>query len=90
MPYFEIRSVATKVTVADSHTVVMGGLIDERTETYRDQVPLLGDIPYLGKLFRHEGTRSEKKNLVIYIKPTQVDVRGLTLADSERALQASR
>lgn len=90
MPYFEIRSVATRVTVADSHTVVMGGLIDERTETYRDQVPILGDIPYLGKLFRHEGTRSEKKNLVIYIKPTQVDVRGLTLAESERALQASR
>ncbi|MBN2703102.1 MAG: hypothetical protein JXR23_02730 [Pontiellaceae bacterium] len=90
MPYFEIRSVSTKVTVADSHTVVMGGLIDERTETYRDQVPILGDIPYFGKLFRHEGARTEKKNLVIYIKPTQVDVRGLTLAESERALQASR
>ncbi len=90
VPYFEVRSVATKVTVADSYTVVMGGLIDERTETYRDQIPILGDIPYLGKLFRHEGTRSEKKNLVIYIKPTQVDVRGLTLAESKRALQASR
>ncbi|MBN2684964.1 MAG: hypothetical protein JXR40_06770 [Pontiellaceae bacterium] len=89
MPYFEIRSVSTRVTVADSHTVVMGGLIDERTETFRDQVPILGDLPYLGKLFRHEGTRSEKKNLVIYVKPTQVDVRGMSLAESEMALQAS-
>ena len=89
MPYFEIRSVSTRVTVADGHTVVMGGLMDERSETFRDQVPVLGDLPYVGRLFRHEGTRSEKKNLVIYVKATQVDVRGMSHEESELARTVS-
>lgn len=83
IPYFEIRAVSTRVTVADGHTVVMGGLIDERTETFRDQIPILGDIPYVGRLFRTEGSRTEKKNLVIYIKATQVDESGMTSRDRE-------
>ena len=89
MPYFEERTVQTQVTIADGNTVVMGGLVDERTETFRDQVPFLGDIPYLGRFFRTEGSRSEKKNLVIYVKATQVDDRGMTRADRERSQQAA-
>ena len=89
MPYFEIRSVSTRVTVADGHTVVMGGLMDESTETFRDQVPVLGDIPYIGRLFRHEGSRTEKKTLVIYVKASQVDVRGMSYEESELARSVS-
>lgn len=89
MPFFEIRSVSTRVTVADGNTVMMGGLIDERTETFRDQVPILGDIPYVGRLFRTEGSRNVKKNLVIYVKATQVDERGLTREDREIAASAA-
>jgi general secretion pathway protein D len=89
MPYFEIRSVQTQVTIADGSTVVMGGLVDERTETFRDQVPFLGDIPYIGRLFRSEGSRTQKKNLVISVKATQVDDRGLTRDQRELARQAS-
>ena len=89
MPFFEIRSVQTRVTVADGSTVMMGGLVDERVETFRDQVPILGDIPYLGRLFRTEGSRSVKKNLVIYVKATQVDERGMTREDREIAGKAA-
>ncbi len=89
MPYFETRTVQTQVTVADGSTVVMGGLVDERTETFRDQVPFLGDIPYLGRLFRTEGTRTAKKNLVIYVTATQVDDRGMTRAQREAFRQAA-
>jgi general secretion pathway protein D len=89
MPFFEIRSVQTRVTVADGNTVMMGGLVDERVETFRDQVPILGDIPYLGRLFRTEGSRSVKKNLVIYVKATQVDERGMTREDREIAGRAA-
>ncbi|MEE9369713.1 MAG: hypothetical protein V3V05_12755 [Pontiella sp.] len=89
MPYFETRSVQTQVTIADGSTVVMGGLVDERTETFRDQVPFLGDIPYLGRLFRSEGSRTQKKNLVISVKATQVDDRGLTRAERELRRQAA-
>lgn len=89
MPYFEKRSIQTQVTIADGHTVLMGGLVDERTETFRDQVPFLGDIPYLGRLFRSEGSRSAKKNLVIYVKATQVDDHGMTQADRDSARMAA-
>ena len=78
MPYFEKRSIQTQVTISDGSTVVMGGLVDERTETFRDQVPFLGDIPYVGRFFRSEGSRNQKKNLVITVKATQVDDRGMT------------
>jgi general secretion pathway protein D len=89
MPYFETRTVQTQVTIADGNTVLMGGLVDERTETFRDQVPFLGDIPYLGRFFRTEGSRSSKKNLVIYVKATQVDDRGMTRAERELARQTA-
>ena len=89
MPFFETRSVQTRVTVADGNTVMMGGLVDERVETFRDQVPILGDLPYIGRLFRTEGSRSVKKNLVIYIKATQVDERGMTREDREIAGRAA-
>jgi general secretion pathway protein D len=68
----------------------MGGLVTERTDTFRDQIPFLGDIPYLGRLFRTEGSRSQKKNLVIYVKATQVDDRGMTRADREMNRQAAK
>ena len=87
MPYFERRSVKTKVVVADGRTVVMGGMIDERTETFRDQIPFLGDIPYLGRLFRTEGSRTAKKNLTIFVTATLVDAHGTTQAQRELARQ---
>jgi len=89
MPFFRRRSVETQVTIADGSTVVMGGLVDERTETFRDQVPFLGDIPYLGRLFRSEGSRSVKKNLVIYVTARQVDASGLTSAERRLAKASS-
>ena len=83
MPYFEKRSIQTQVTISDGSTVVMGGLVDERTETFRDQVPFLGDLPYIGRFFRSEGSRNQKKNLVITVKATQVDDRGMTREERE-------
>jgi general secretion pathway protein D len=83
MPYFERRSVQTQATIDDGQTVVMGGMVDERTETFRDQVPFLGDIPYVGRLFRNEGSRSVKKNLVILVKATLVDTHGMSRAERE-------
>ena len=87
MPFFERRSVKTQVTVTDGSTVVMGGMVDERTETFRDQIPFLGDIPYLGRLFRSEGSRTAKKNLTIFVTATLVDAHGTTHAERELARQ---
>jgi general secretion pathway protein D len=67
---FAKRQLNTSVMVQDGQMLVLGGLIDERTAESESKVPLLGDIPLLGYLFRSTSTQVEKKNLMVFIKPT--------------------
>ncbi|QHI68025.1 type II secretion system protein GspD [Tichowtungia aerotolerans] len=76
LPVFRVRKLESNLTVADGSTVGMGGLIYEKLETYKDKVPVLGSIPFVGRLFRSEGERSVKRNLMIFATATQVDVNG--------------
>jgi general secretion pathway protein D len=81
LPIFRLRKIETNMTVADGSTVGMGGLIYDKLETYKDKVPVLGSIPLIGRLFRSEGERSVKRNLMIFVTATQVDVNGLRSSD---------
>lgn len=76
LPYFRMREIKTQVDVADGSTVGLGGLIYDRLETYKDKVPVLGSIPLIGRLFRSEGERSIKRNLMIFVTAGQVDNNG--------------
>lgn len=76
MPVFTSRNVTTSIVIWDGQTVVMGGLIREELTTIKDKVPLLGDIPVLGRLFRSEGQYSRKKNLLIFVTARLVDPAG--------------
>nr|WP_237733663.1 type II secretion system secretin GspD [Vibrio fluvialis] len=67
---FAKRQLNTSVMVQDGQMLVLGGLIDERTAESESKVPLLGDIPILGHLFTSTSTQVEKKNLMVFIKPT--------------------
>jgi general secretion pathway protein D len=64
------RKIETKVLVADGRTVVLGGLIKEDLQDGQQKVPLLGDIPWLGRLFRSDSSNLTTSNLLIFIKPT--------------------
>jgi general secretion pathway protein D len=66
-PVFNNRHVNTKVQIVDGQTVVMGGLIREDTEKIRDKVPVLGDIPIVGRVFRSEIDKTIKRNLIIFV-----------------------
>ena len=81
LPYLRIRELETRVTVADGNTIGMGGLIYDKSQSFNDSVPLLGKIPFLGRFFRSEGTRSIKRNLMIFVKASTVDLDGETQAD---------
>jgi type II secretory pathway component GspD/PulD (secretin) len=81
LPYFRLREMKTQVTVADGSTVGMGGLIYDKLETYKDKVPVLGSIPLIGRLFRSEGEKSVKRNLMIFVTATEVDVNGRRSSD---------
>ncbi len=63
------RSTRTSVVVRDNQTVVISGLMQDRTEEIVTKVPLLGDIPYLGYLFRYKSTNSKKTNLLVFLTP---------------------
>lgn len=76
LPRFRTRQVATTAIVWDGQTIVLGGLIAESVNKTREKVPVIGDIPLLGRLFRSESSRSEKKNLVIFVTPTIIDPAG--------------
>ena len=75
-PVFASRNVTTSMVIWDGQTVVMGGLINEQVVKYEDKIPILGDIPLLGRLFRSEGSYSQKKNLLIFVTARLVDPSG--------------
>lgn len=76
LPRFRLRQVTTSCNVWDGQTVMLGGLITDAVTKFKDKVPLLGDLPFLGRLFRSEGSSSTKRNLMIFVTPTLIDPAG--------------
>ena len=76
------RKIQTKVLAQDQRVVVLGGLIEDEVQDGTQKVPLLGDIPLLGRLFRTDSVTVEKTNLLIFIRPTIIrddsDLEGAT------------
>jgi general secretion pathway protein D len=64
------REIKTSVIVDDGGTIVLGGLIDDAVQESVSKVPLLGDIPILGNLFKSTSTSVSKRNLMVFIRPT--------------------
>lgn len=64
------RTAETQVKVADGETIIIGGLISENIVESTTKVPILGDIPLLGALFRSTKTGTEQRELLIFITPT--------------------
>jgi type II secretory pathway component GspD/PulD (secretin)/beta-lactamase regulating signal transducer with metallopeptidase domain len=88
LPRFHQSQMATSVNVWDGQTVVLGGLESATVGTLKDKVPLLGDLPLLGKLFRSESKTTKKKKLLVFITPTLIDLAGNRLHTEEEMLFA--
>ncbi|MEM8659855.1 MAG: type II secretion system protein GspD, partial [Pseudomonadota bacterium] len=79
------RKVETMVVAEDNRVVVLGGLIQDNVQEGRQKVPLLGDIPFLGRLFRTDSESLTKTNLLIFIRPTIIrDSKALAGATAEK------
>lgn len=74
------RSLNTHVMVDDNQLIVLGGLIDDQMVETQGKVPVLGDIPGLGRLFRYDTANVEKRNLMVFLRP--VIVRDSAVAES--------
>ena len=79
-PFFHVRSIDSTVQVYPGATIVMGGLITEMRKAMDDKIPILGDIPFIGRLFRSHAEQTSKRNLLIFVTTRLVDVRGRELS----------
>jgi type IV pilus assembly protein PilQ len=69
VPSINTRNVKTQVLVNDGDTVVLGGIYETTQNTTINKVPLLGDIPLIGWLFRNTSTTNNKDELLIFVTP---------------------
>jgi type IV pilus assembly protein PilQ len=69
VPSIDTRKIITQVLVNDGETVVLGGIFETERRDSEDKVPLLGDIPYLGHLFKRTHNESNKRELLIFVTP---------------------
>jgi general secretion pathway protein D len=64
-----MRAIETNVLVDDGAIVVLGGLVQDSVTSNTEKVPLLGDLPIIGQLFRFESRRQQKTNLMVFLRP---------------------
>ncbi len=76
------RSIENTVVVDDGAILVLGGLIEDRFEVNRSKVPLLGDLPLVGGLFRSESRTRKRSNLMVFLRP-------IVLRDADSASKLS-
>jgi general secretion pathway protein D len=76
LPHWRVREVVTTCNVWDGQTVVLGGMISENITKIKDKVPVLGDLPLVGRLFQSQSSDSVKQNLLIFVTPTLIDPAG--------------
>jgi general secretion pathway protein D len=76
LPIFKKREIQTEVRISDGSTIGMGGLISEKIESFEDKVPVLGSLPLIGRLFRNEGERAVKRNLLMFVTAKIVEPTG--------------
>ncbi len=76
MPVFSTRRVNTSLTIYDGHTVAVGGLMRENVQNVEDKVPILGDIPVVGRLFQSKSENHIKSNLIIFVTARIIDATG--------------
>ena len=82
-PFFSVRSIDSKVSITPGATVVMGGLITEQRKAMDDKIPFLGDLPFVGRLFRSHAEQTIKRNLLIFVTGRLITPSGRELRLNE-------
>ena len=75
VPVMQVREMESVLQVANGQTIILGGLMEDRTRFNRDQLPVVGDVPTVGDAFRFRDERASKTELIIFLRPTVIDER---------------
>jgi type II secretory pathway component GspD/PulD (secretin)/tetratricopeptide (TPR) repeat protein len=81
--FYSDQTTVTNAVIWDGQTLVLGGLIREEVSKVKDKTPILGDLPLVGGMFRHESSNIVRKNLFVFITPTLIDPAGNRLHTDE-------
>ncbi len=79
MPIFSQRQLDVEVDVYDGETVVLGGVVDSTSETIVDKIPILGDLPLVGRFFQSHAENISRKSLIIFVTARLVNSDGIPL-----------
>lgn len=82
MPVFSTRRVTTALTIYDGYTVTVGGMMGEHVQNVEDKVPILGDLPIIGRLFQSKSENHIKSNLIIFVTAEIIDAAGARINNS--------
>lgn len=80
-PVFSTTRADTSVTVADGSTIIIGGMVEERIQNVQDQVPVLGDLPLVGRLFQTQARQPIRKNVLLMVQVELQDPSGRPYRD---------
>ena len=72
VPEVQIRELESVLQVASGQTVVLGGLMEDDVQFNREQIPVVGDVPGVGEAFRFRNERAQKRELIIFVRPTVI------------------
>lgn len=86
MPVFSTRRVTTALTIYDGYTVAVGGLMREDIQNVEDKVPVLGDLPLIGRLFQSKAENHIKSNLIIFVTAQIIDAAGNPINGSNSSI----
>ena len=75
-PIVHTAKISSQVDIRDGQTLVLSGLVSEQLVTMKDDIPVLGDLPLVGRLFRSESKGTQRHKLLVFITPTIIDPAG--------------
>jgi type IV pilus assembly protein PilQ len=81
IPIITSRKTSSKVTIKSGYTLAIGGLIQTESQNEESKVPVLGDIPVMGRLFKSNSRQEEKRNLIVFITAKILSASGASYED---------
>lgn len=72
VPVIQVREMESVLQVASGQTIILGGLMEDDVNFAREQIPVLGDVPAVGEAFKFRNERAQKRELIIFVRPTVI------------------
>ena len=84
VPVVSVQEMDSIISLGSGEIAILGGLLEDRTVSQQNTVPVLGELPIFGAMFRNQSDSIEKTELIIFLKATIIDTADDTIQDADR------